>query len=532
MSARRWIALLCFVAIGAGVAWVVRERRELVQRALELELARLGFLDPRVRVAGVGLHGALLRDVSLGPEAQVAADRVDLAWSAESLRARRLLRVDVEGLRVRAAYGERFSVGVSEPAGATGGGPLLPLPFAAARLTDAEIVVVTPNAALRSRGDGEYVDGVMQLHATSQPFAVMREDGGKLRVPALTVDAEARADPTPLGFALTLRDSERRVALHVEGVADLEAPTVEAALRLEPVRFAEGGFQPAQLMPELVELLRDVTGRVMGEGALRWETGVLTSHFDLTLADVAATLPFGRVSGLRTQLRMVGPWPPELSGSQHVELESIDVGVVLTDGDVRYRLGRDAVLDIERASCRFAGGTLSTRGRVDLSADEQRLVLRARGIDLAQLLASVALEGLSGEGTLDGEIPVVRRGARVELQSGRIAARRGSGVIRYQAPRNVAAMVSGKQGFDVVLAALRDFHYEELSATLDGDALSDVRLVFQLNGRNPEYQNGRPVRFTLNLEAPFLALLRGTAASILVPQLIERRLGERAGGAR
>jgi len=81
-------------------------------------------------------------------------------------------------------------------------------------------------------------------------------------------------------------------------------------------------------------------------------------------------------------------------------------------------------------------------------------------------------------------------------------------------------------GFDVTLAALENFHYDELIATVNGDTAGPVNVSVRLIGKNPDRFEDRPVDFTLNLEAHLVDLLRKVTAVYRIPEVIERRLRE------
>jgi hypothetical protein len=67
---------------------------------------------------------------------------------------------------------------------------------------------------------------------------------------------------------------------------------------------------------------------------------------------------------------------------------------------------------------------------------------------------------------------------------------------------------------------------EQLELELDGDANGVMRLGLRLQGVNPEFQDGRPVHYNLNVESRPADLVRQTVAVSKIPQAIEERLQE------
>ena len=81
-------------------------------------------------------------------------------------------------------------------------------------------------------------------------------------------------------------------------------------------------------------------------------------------------------------------------------------------------------------------------------------------------------------------------------------------------------------------AALQNFRYERLRGTLAGEAEGDLRIELRLDGANPDLYDGHPIRLDLNLNGPFLRLMRSYRAyeDPLGDPEVERQLEERRRG--
>ena len=77
---------------------------------------------------------------------------------------------------------------------------------------------------------------------------------------------------------------------------------------------------------------------------------------------------------------------------------------------------------------------------------------------------------------------------------------------------------------DTLLGALEDFRYETLVLGLDGDTRGDMTVTVALRGSNPNFQEGRPVEFNLNVEARLADLVRAGQLSTRVPEAVEERI--------
>jgi hypothetical protein len=204
-------------------------------------------------------------------------------------------------------------------------------------------------------------------------------------------------------------------------------------------------------------------------------------------------------------------------------MAGIDSVLPLGDGLVVFELAPGAMLRLERAEWRLAGGTLRASGRVPLGANERTLTLVADGLDVETLLASLAFEGLSGTGTLSGTLPLRQRGAALIVENGHVEAT-APGTLRYQRAPDAAAAGTGHGQLDVLLGVLEDFHYDELTLTLSGDVAAPMDMTLHIRGRNPDYQGGRPVVFNVKIEAPLAGLVREGRSTYRVPEAIQKRL--------
>jgi hypothetical protein len=211
--------------------------------------------------------------------------------------------------------------------------------------------------------------------------------------------------------------------------------------------------------------------------------------------------------------------------TQPVALALLDLGIPLTGGLVELRLRKDGALAVRRASWKVAGGEIRTE-KVTLAprAERTAVTLEARDLDLAELLALVELEGLSGTGRLRGTLPLVVTDESVLTEGGELEAT-GGGTLEYRPNERTRALAESRP-YDLGLAisAFEDFRYEALDARLDGDLRGETRIALHVRGVNPAFQDGRPVELNLNLEARPADLVRAGLASYRVPEVVEERL--------
>jgi hypothetical protein len=211
---------------------------------------------------------------------------------------------------------------------------------------------------------------------------------------------------------------------------------------------------------------------------------------------------------------------------QLVSIASLDIGLELTDGLIEFELRPDGLIDLQEAEWQWAGGTLRTTGLLDPALDSQDLVLLVEAVDLAELLALVDLEGLEGTGSLEGVIPVFRRGESIEIRQGELRGTAEGGRIRYRSTHAALALADRGHGVEQLLGALDDFHYDALEIRVDGDTRGEVEVAVHLGGFNPNFRRGRRVEFNLNIEARLADLVRAGLFAYRVPEVILKRLEE------
>ena len=222
-----------------------------------------------------------------------------------------------------------------------------------------------------------------------------------------------------------------------------------------------------------------------------------------------------------------------LLGSTALQLESFNPGLEM--GPLRaaasYRATTDDLmrgrLQLDQAQLQMLGGQVTAEpAQLDLSANEQRLVLNISGLELDTLFAVYPTEGLSGRGTLDGRLPVVLRDGELMVDAGAVAAREPGGVLRYQSDK-LQRLAQSNAGMRELAGALDNFHYTVLSSQVNYAEDGNLQLGLRLQGSNPNFQQGRQVNLNVNLEENIPALLTSLQLSSQVSDIIQQRVQER-----
>lgn len=353
-------------------------------------------------------------------------------------------------------------------------------------------------------------------------IARVRDAHRPARFPDLALDATFEADGERVAFDGAASGAEGRLVLRARGTHELEPGRGEAAIRLEPVAFAEGGLQPADLAPVVGSRIQRASGSVGADGTVTWSDAGLRGGVDVAVRDLSVATPPVALEQLNAAVHVDGP-PVSIPSGQLASMARVDAGIVLTNGLVRFGMGRDGALEIASAEWRFAGGTIRTSGRLDPKAERNSLVLEIADADLGELLALVKLDGLSGEGRMGGRLPVTLAGDSVRIDRGRLEAK-GDGWVRYRPGGAAESAGGGNSYYQTLLSALENFHFEKAELTLDGDARGEVDVGLRLLGSNPDFAGGQRYDFPIHVDAHLLDLIAWTRTAYEIPERIEKRV--------
>lgn len=397
---------------------------------------------------------------------------------------------------------------------------------------------------------------------------------GSLKLAAgLTVrDAQAPGRFEPLkvpDFALTLKDGRiaatgtlraprndmlvaRAVIAHDlgsgRGKADLAVPALAFGPRLQPedvTRLALG-------------VVANVNATVSGEGHIRWIGSQVTSDGIFRTDNASLAAAFGPVEGLSGELRFTDLLGLVSAPGQEARIRSVNPGVEVRDGVVRYRLEAGQKVRIEGGGWPFSGGQLVLLPTtMDFSADVDRyMTFRVIGLDAGAFIQAMDLKNISATGTFDGIMPLIFNAQGGRVAGGVLTARqqgmpalimpegvlpvipcdpaRQSGTLSYVGPvSNEQLGAMGRLAFD----ALKNLQYKCLTILMDGalDGEMVTNVVFngvnrgQIGGAPPGLARnftGLPFIFNVRIAAPFRGLL-GTAQSFIDPStLIQNSIGD------
>lgn len=352
----------------------------------------------------------------------------------------------------------------------------------------------------------------------------LAETGPAPRIPPLSMSGEARLGPAALVFSAKVAAAGGKARADLQGRWDRSTGTGRADIQLHPLRFVPGGLQPRELAPALVLPVSEVGGGLSVRGSLGWQGGRIDPDLQVRIEDLALRVERLRLKGIAGTIRLTGLDPPTTPPGQSIRIARIDAGVPLTGAEMRFQLDNRRRLRIEEAGVSLLGGRVSqSQGVLDIARQGYRGTLELAGISLQSLLDLAELEGATATGQLGGRIPIQYEGGALSVTDGTLATE-APGVLRYAPASAPAALGASGEGLELALQALKNFHYEVLSLEMDGDSGRGWRSKVHLAGKNPEFMEGYPFRFNINLSGDLDRVILSGLLGLTLAERIQDRL--------
>ena len=151
----------------------------------------------------------------------------------------------------------------------------------------------------------------------------------------------------------------------------------------------------------------------------------------------------------------------------------------------------------------IAGGQIIAGAfTLDPAKPDIATTLKIDHMELTEITKLIGLDGLSGSGQLDGQIPVSYKAGKLAIAGGRMAAR-APGTLSYKPGKLPAEIAQAGESVQLALQALSDFHYDKLSLELDKAENGEGTVMLRLEGKNPAVMKGQAFNFNIRLDSNF-----------------------------
>ena len=218
-----------------------------------------------------------------------------------------------------------------------------------------------------------------------------------------------------------------------------------AALDVPGLSFGPS-LQPDELTRLSEGVVALVKGTVRGQGRIDWAAGgKVSSTGDFSTAGMDLAAPFGPVTGLTTNIHFTDLLAVESAPHQLATVASINAGIIVSDGAIRYQLLRNNLVKIERGEWPFMGGRLVLHETMLNfgSPSAKRLTFELVGFDAKQFFDSLGFQGIELTGTFDGVLPMIFDENGGRIVGGRLDARPPGGRLHYTGTKPKAGIGMG-----------------------------------------------------------------------------------------
>ena len=307
--------------------------------------------------------------------------------------------------------------------------------------------------------------------------------------------------------------------------------TGDVVLKLAPYEFTQAQPLSALITPK--ELEADVlSGQIEALANISWSKQLDDSwRFGGPI-----TLKIDRLSGYYTDYFFVDlntdlfaeattPLGIQVSNPASASLSRIDVGLPLEDLSWQYRFdtltGEAELIDFDTS---LLDGKLSIPdANYNSAGDRQQVDVVLADLRLASLVALADYPGLEADGLISGYLPFIIEGDTISIERGLVGALKPGGSIRYTP---AGSTPSNNQSLLLVNDALSNYQYQTMNTEVFYDEGGELLLSVQLQGRNPDMNNGQEINLNVNITDNIPSLLKSLQASRVITDELERFISQ------
>lgn len=410
----------------------------------------------------------------------------------------------------------------------------------AGTFSDADIRLASvPLDISNAAGNWDYTGGVFTIGNASLRVADREEqdrfqplvaDGGTLTLRDSIIDARAELRDPYEGRLITIADIRHNLGTGA-GYAALDVPGIVFDETFQPSPSSNicidggepGPREPSGLSCLALGVVANAEGTVTGRGRIDWDSdGEVTSTGTFSTDDFDFAAAFGPVEGASGTIEFTDLLGLTTAPGQKLRVASINPGVEVLDGEIKFELRGGEVLAVAGGSWPFMGGRLILR-EVDFRfgvEEERRYIFEIVGLDAAQFVAQMEFENISATGTFDGTVPIVfDENGNGRIDEGILLSRPPGGNISYVGELTYEDLSPvANYAFD----ALRSMNFTQMRVVMEGplagEIVTRVRFdgVSQGEGAKKNFVTRQlaklPIQFRINIRAQFYQLLTSLKA--------------------
>ncbi|MFT5937881.1 MAG: hypothetical protein ACI85S_002957, partial [Pseudohongiellaceae bacterium] len=218
------------------------------------------------------------------------------------------------------------------------------------------------------------------------------------------------------------------------------------------------------------------------------------------------------------------------------EISTFDIGIPVSD--IRWDYSWDnfwdysgdtensySVIALDNLTAAILGGEVSVPSlRLDSRNSQSESNVVISNLNLETIVALAEYPGLHVDGFISGYLPISIAGSSITLSDGLISALNPGGTISY-IPTIPASTLNSR--LQLVNDALSDYRYDRLNTNVFYTENGDLTLAVQLQGFNPDMNQGQPINLNVNVTDNIPTLLKSLQASRSITDALEETLNNR-----
>jgi hypothetical protein len=237
------------------------------------------------------------------------------------------------------------------------------------------------------------------------------------------------------------------------------------------------------------------------------------NYEDIKLKKISSTQEFTDLLKARTKK------------NQKLLIKEIDAGFSLRDIDLNYQIKSKNLLRVESLKLNSDYAEIQTKS-FDLIPEPLKITpaeVSLAKIQLQKVLALALKEDISATGELRGDLRLEFKNKVPVIVSGKLQSV-APGIIRYDQQKNSPLANANQVSVNILLDYLRDFNYQDLTMDIRSEEDGELYIIMMLLGKNPQVFNGKPLKFTLNLQLNWMKLLKSTMGTSQISAKLEEKI--------
>jgi len=215
----------------------------------------------------------------------------------------------------------------------------------------------------------------------------------------------------------------------------------------------------------------------------------------------------------------------QVSNPASASLSRIDIGLPLEDLSWQYRFdtltGEVQIIDFNTD---LLDGKLSiSAASYNSAGDRQQIDVVLADLRVDSLVELAEYPGLEADGLISGYLPFIIEGDTISVERGLVGALKPGGSIRYTPADSTP---SSNQSLQLVNDALSNYQYQTMNTEVFYSEDGELLLSVQLQGRNPDMNNGQAINLNVNITDNIPSLLKSLQASRVITDELERFISQ------